>query len=161
MNRNNIGGNILLILTSVLLCVLSCKKTGSYSTRNERKIVDKKWYVSQYFIDGVDETQYYRDSCNCFFEFRSNYWNRKAALCNCNWDHLGWELYVGDGFFDLSYDNKYFDFGFVFPKYSFDIPLAYHRAFTWDVLCVTKNIFNIRTKCNGKLYEMHLSTNKQ
>ncbi|MBU0487005.1 MAG: hypothetical protein KKD31_03535 [Bacteroidetes bacterium] len=141
--------------------IMSCRKDGKYSSRNERLIVDKRWYLDQYLINGEDKTQYYKDSCDCNFTFSSNYWNRKAALCDCNWYHLGWVLFAGEGHYDLSCDNKYFNFGFAFPLKSFDIPFAYYYYYSWEVTFISRKQFHVRATMNGKTYEMHLSTNKQ
>ena len=142
---------ILIYLIVILAIASSCryKEGPAISFHSVKDRLNGKWEVIEYTSDGIDSLQYYKDSCGCGLEFRTD---QSEYLWNFSFQHC--QNTGADWVFDYSFSkNKTIMniwFG-IYPDHAKGFgPMLIETS--WKILRLTKNDFKITAFANDHNY---------
>ena len=149
----------ILITLTLLLLFAACYKDGSYiSFRSKINRLCHEWKVDKVTVDGIDNTQLYKDSCDCNITLQYNKFHDEPAhqdllMYHCKFTSGLCPLPTGK--WSLGNHKKTLDVnidGWGFSEFG---PICYGKG-SWDILKLTNKEFWFKSSFNNKTYEFKL-----
>ncbi|MFH0893930.1 MAG: hypothetical protein V2A54_05800 [Bacteroidota bacterium] len=140
------------IITSTF--IESCKRYEDgplISCRSVENRVDGNWNVEFYFVNDVDSTISYNDSCGCEISIHFDYDRQDFVLGSCKKNCSG-SFSLSDNNTMLNVTMSHFENGIGGPFYTLE-------TVNWKILRLAKDELWIETNFNSKIYFVKL--NKQ